>query len=187
MSDPVVRALRAEHRRDALGIGAARPRLSWQTVTDAPGWWQTGCDIECVGPLRDRAGRHAPVRRVRPRRLAVRAVALGRARWASACVSAGRTAWSPRGRTRSRSRPGSSSPATGWRRSSRPPRRSTEGECPAWWLRREFELRPGFVSARLYLTALGVYEAELNGSVVGDEVLAPGWTVYDARLRYRDP
>lgn len=37
--------------------------------------------------------------------------------------------------------------------------------------------------ASLCLTALGVYEAELNGSRVGDYILAPGWTVYHKRLQ----
>jgi alpha-L-rhamnosidase len=32
--------------------------------------------------------------------------------------------------------------------------------------------------ARLYITAHGVYEAELNGEKVGDEYLAPGFTTY---------
>ncbi|WP_151772433.1 alpha-L-rhamnosidase [Streptomyces abyssomicinicus] len=40
-------------------------------------------------------------------------------------------------------------------------------------------------SARLYITAHGLYEAEINGIRVGDEALAPGWTVYPHRLRYR--
>ena len=39
--------------------------------------------------------------------------------------------------------------------------------------------------ARLYVTALGVYEAQLNGAAVGDHVLAPGWTSYNHRLRYQ--
>jgi len=34
------------------------------------------------------------------------------------------------------------------------------------------------------VTALGVYEVELNGQVVGDQVLAPGWSSYEHRLRY---
>jgi len=37
----------------------------------------------------------------------------------------------------------------------------------------------------LYITSLGLYEAQLNGQVVGDHVFAPGWTVYDERLRYQ--
>ncbi|WP_435971688.1 family 78 glycoside hydrolase catalytic domain [Streptomyces sp. Qhu_M48] len=39
--------------------------------------------------------------------------------------------------------------------------------------------------ARLYITAHGLYEAEINGTRIGDETLAPGWTVYPHRLRYR--
>ncbi len=35
------------------------------------------------------------------------------------------------------------------------------------------------------MTSLGVYEAQINGAVVGDHVLAPGWTSYDHRLRYQ--
>lgn len=56
---------------------------------------------------------------------------------------------------------------------------------PALMFRRVFAVREGMVRARLYLTARGVYEAEINGQVVGDEVLAPGWTSYNARLRYQ--
>lgn len=40
-------------------------------------------------------------------------------------------------------------------------------------------------SARLYITAQGVYEAEMNGTRVGDQFMAPGWTVYGSRLRYQ--
>lgn len=37
--------------------------------------------------------------------------------------------------------------------------------------------------ARLYATALGVYQLWLNGRPVGDQVLAPGWTDYRQRLQ----
>ena len=40
-------------------------------------------------------------------------------------------------------------------------------------------------SARLYVTALGLYEARLNGQRVGDAVLAPGWTDYAQRIPYQ--
>lgn len=56
---------------------------------------------------------------------------------------------------------------------------------PAPRVRREFAVRPGLVCARLRLSAHGLVEAWLNGERVGDEVLAPGWTAYHARLRYR--
>lgn len=40
-------------------------------------------------------------------------------------------------------------------------------------------------SARLHITAHGVYEAFINGQRVGDEEMAPGWTSYKHRLVYR--
>ncbi|MEZ4684099.1 MAG: alpha-L-rhamnosidase N-terminal domain-containing protein [Caldilineaceae bacterium] len=56
---------------------------------------------------------------------------------------------------------------------------------PAPYFRHNFDLGSGIRSARLYISALGVYEAQLNGQTVGDHVLAPGWTVYNKRLRYQ--
>src|SRR5207245_2520779 len=38
---------------------------------------------------------------------------------------------------------------------------------PAPLLRKEFSVRKGFTQARLYISALGIYEAQLNGSPVG--------------------
>lgn len=46
--------------------------------------------------------------------------------------------------------------------------------------------REKIAKARLFLTALGVYEAELNGKRVGNYVLAPGWTSYYKRLQYQE-
>lgn len=51
--------------------------------------------------------------------------------------------------------------------------------------RKQFSINGGIQSARLYITSHGVYEAEINGKRVGDHFLAPGWTVYEHRLRYQ--
>ncbi|WP_344821489.1 glycoside hydrolase family 78 protein [Actinocorallia longicatena] len=56
---------------------------------------------------------------------------------------------------------------------------------PAALLRGEFTVRAPFTRARLYSTAQGVYELELNGRTVGADVLSPGWTSYSHRLRYQ--
>ena len=40
--------------------------------------------------------------------------------------------------------------------------------------------------ATLFITALGVYEATLNGERIGDFILAPGWTSYAKRLQYQE-
>lgn len=56
---------------------------------------------------------------------------------------------------------------------------------PAMHLRTSFEVDKAVAKARLYVTALGVYEARLNGEKVGDELLAPGPSQYDKRLFYQ--
>ena len=57
--------------------------------------------------------------------------------------------------------------------------------APAPYLRRVFCVGAPVESARLHVTALGLYEARLNGQRVGDASLAPGWTDYGHRLLYQ--
>ena len=56
---------------------------------------------------------------------------------------------------------------------------------PAPYLRKEFTLQKQFVTARLYATAIGLYECHLNGVRVGDALLTPGWTDYFRRIQYQ--
>ncbi len=51
-------------------------------------------------------------------------------------------------------------------------------------LRRSFDARGPVAAARLYVSAHGLYEVEINGQRVGNQALSPGWTVYGQRLRY---
>lgn len=56
---------------------------------------------------------------------------------------------------------------------------------PAAVFVKEFAAGKPVKRARLYATALGVYEFTLNGENVSDVRLAPGWTYYDCRLQYQ--
>jgi alpha-L-rhamnosidase len=56
---------------------------------------------------------------------------------------------------------------------------------PAPFFRKEYEVKPGVRKARLYVTALGIYEFEINGKRVGNDYFAPGWTDYDKRVYYQ--
>ena len=56
---------------------------------------------------------------------------------------------------------------------------------PAPMLRRTFRVERPVLRARLYITALGLYEAHLNGRRVGDNYFRPGWTDYRVRLQYQ--
>jgi len=53
------------------------------------------------------------------------------------------------------------------------------------YLRKSFDLKGPVQRAILYTTALGLYEARINGQRVGDHVLAPDWTDYRHRVRYQ--
>src|SRR5690242_2129780 len=53
-------------------------------------------------------------------------------------------------------------------------------------LRREFELEEGHGAVRsadLAVSALGIVEPHLNGHPVSDDLLTPGWTSYEWRIR----
>ena len=52
--------------------------------------------------------------------------------------------------------------------------------------KKDFATKEKVVSAKLYITAMGVYEARLNGNRVGDFVLAPGFTSYSKRHLYQE-
>jgi len=63
---------------------------------------------------------------------------------------------------------------------------STESEeiCPLFF--KDFNVKTNVIQAKLFITAIGVYEAQLNGTRIGDFILAPGWTSYRKRLQYQE-
>ncbi len=171
-----------EHLPDGLGIGTAAPRLSW---TLAPG---TGAQ-EAYELELDRAGRRHRTGRIDSREqnlvpwpgepLASRERCLVRVRvWGPAGLSP----WSPASAVEA----GLLDPAD-WRAvpvGADWPEDPSADRQPAR-VRRDFTLDRPVTHARLYVTAHGLYEVEINGRRVGYEALAPGWTVYPQRLRYR--
>jgi len=50
------------------------------------------------------------------------------------------------------------------------------------YLRKGFDLPSEIASARLYITAKGVFDVHLNGNDVSDDVMPPGWTPYNKRI-----
>lgn len=183
-SNAFITSIRFEHLRDVFGIGNERPRLSWCVDTETAGWQQVGYELEAYGPegqRRDQTGRVESEQSVlvpwpfaslsSRERLAIRVRVWGNDGHPSAWsdlypVEVGlllASDWSARFVT------------PDWNEDTSRPQ-------PAPSLRHEFDVLPGIADARLYVTALGVYEAQINGTVVGDHVLAPGWTSYHHRL-----
>ncbi|MEU5046702.1 family 78 glycoside hydrolase catalytic domain [Streptomyces griseorubiginosus] len=176
---PTPAAPTAEHHREPFGIGESSPRLSWKTTAPA-GWTQHAYQIEATRadgtyrtdwvtspdsvlvpwPLPPLSSREACAIRVRVR---------------GADQVAGD--WSPPLHIET----GLLAPG-GWTARAVSPRGS-DRRPPL--LRKEFTAAADIERARLYVTAHGLYEIEINGRRVGDQALAPGWTSYHHRLRYQ--
>ncbi|CAN5669265.1 glycoside hydrolase family 78 protein [soil metagenome] len=182
-----VSPVRFEHHREPFGIGEASPRLSWITTTDQPNWVQLGYQLE----LRDADGAvtstgivesresllvdwpFAPL--VSRQRVSVRVRVWHTTRNDQSAISE----WSDAETGLLNSDDWSAqmiSPAVDDDRESVP---------PVHLFRSEFEAAAPIRKARLYVTAHGVYDLEINGIPVGDQVLAPGWTSYNHRIRYQ--
>ncbi|MGW6719635.1 family 78 glycoside hydrolase catalytic domain [Streptomyces sp. NPDC054995] len=175
--------MRFEHLLEGLGTGHARPRLSW--TLPAGSTTQTAYELELN---RDGGSRRTgrvpgsdhllvpwPEQPLRSRERVVLRV---------------RT-WDADGNTSEWSEPaaveaGLLQPSdwqaqpvgAGWEEDPLAERRPAR-------VRRQFTLSRPVHRARLYVSAHGLYEVEINGGRVGDDALSPGWTVYPERLRYR--
>src|ERR1035438_7512832 len=55
--------------------------------------------------------------------------------------------------------------------------------CPLF--RKEFNANKKVIAATAYITAHGLYDAQINGHRIGDAYLTPGWTSYNKRLQYQ--
>lgn len=53
------------------------------------------------------------------------------------------------------------------------------------YLRKELTIKKEIQSAVIYSTAFGMYQLHLNGELVSDDQLAPGWTSYEHRVLYQ--
>ncbi len=56
-------------------------------------------------------------------------------------------------------------------------------KLPPTLFRKEVKLSPSIKSARLYVTARGIYQIYVNGKKVGNDFWSPGWTDYDKRIQ----
>lgn len=187
----VLTYLRCEYKVDPLGLDVRQPRLSWQLVASGRGVVQSAYQIRvaeraeglAANPIWD-TGRVASDQ-------SIHVVYEGPA------VQSGRRyywqvrVWDGEGQASAWSEPafwemGLLDPAD-WQAAWISPDWEEDPSTmqPSPMLRSEFRIDGDVQSARAYVTSLGLYQMELNGQRVGDEVFTPGWTSYDTRLQYQ--
>ena len=168
--------LRCERLVDPIGVGTARPRLTWRLEADASetevvqqGWQvqlDGGWDTGRVEGWRQQVTYDGPV-------LGSRTSARWRVR---AWTSAGETGWSDWTTFET----GILDP-TEWAATMITASAST----PVVRFARTVEVPDDVVRARLRMTAHGIITTTIGGAEVGDDVLVPGWTAYQERLPVR--
>lgn len=183
--DLVIGAPTVEHHVHALGIGEPSPRVSWRLERAPAGWSGTAYQLRLAARGRDeltsgwvRSAAHNLVDwPFPPLASRERVVVSVRVRGADGRESP----WS----TGTPVEAGLLDPSDWVARAVSPagPVEDADLRRPPL-LRHEFELTQPPVAARLYVSAHGLVEPWVNEARVGDEELAPGWTVYPRRLRY---
>jgi alpha-L-rhamnosidase len=186
--------LRCEYLSDPVGIDESRPRLSWELKSGSParrGARQTAYRIQ----VRHRGGMAWDSGRVPSTRTAqieyagkpLTPCTLYTWRVRAWDEAGNPTEWSPEARwTVGLATDGPRSlPKSCWIGPQLPDTWNEAEPQPSPYLRRAFSVAGPVRRAVLFASALGVYEARLNGSRVGDAVLSPEWTDYGTRVQYQ--
>lgn len=183
--------LLCEHLENPLGIGTAEPRLSWTLTSKSPVQRQQRYRLLVAedGVALDEGGK------------------AGEAFWDSGEVSTSQSLNQPIGLSlKSQTRYhwkvkvfGEGGSETKWSPMQTFETAFLEGEWKPNWvgrkrtdgedrrptlLRRTFSVTGEVVRARLTISALGLYDVEVNGQGISEDRLVPGWTNYHVRNQY---
>lgn len=178
--------LACEHQREPLGIDEPSPRLSWQSDDPRRGAGQTAYQI-MVATSPQQLDEAKPDMWDTGRMSSAQSVGI---------VYAGRKLRSERRyfwKVRVWDQSGQPSPwsESAWWEMGLLRRSEWMGAwitgpqaqpCPL--LRRKFRLGAPIIRARIYVTARGLFELQVNGKRVGRDELVPGWTDFHRRLQY---
>lgn len=188
-----VKSLECEYKVNPLGIEAKKPRLSWKIVSNERGVMQSAYRIRTAANIDDlESGRNLL--------------------WDSGKVESDRSihipydgdnlesrqrvywqvrVWDNKGDVSGWSKPawwemGLLEPddwKAEWIEPELEEDENSSNPCPM--LRNQFKLKKNIKSARAYITCHGLYEMQINGKKVGDQVFTPGWTSYHKTLQYQ--
>ncbi|WP_193415843.1 alpha-L-rhamnosidase N-terminal domain-containing protein, partial [Hymenobacter coccineus] len=190
-----VQNLRCENLADPIGLDVARPRFSWQLLAakDRRGVRQTAYEVRVAASAAGLA-QGGPATVWNSGKVAsdssVNVTYAGPALQLNRRYHWQVRAWDEAGKASAWSAPafwqvGLLAPAN-WQASWIGPGYAEDSvRRPSPLLRKEFKISKKITSATAYVTAHGLYEAQINGRRVGDGYLTPGWTSYNKRLAYQ--
>lgn len=185
-----VQHLRTENLNNPIGIDVLQPQFSWQLSSNEKNVMQSAYEV--------RVGEDAA------------ALAKGKSSWGTGKVTGDKSVhipyngsvlasgkkyywqvrvWDNNGKTSAWSdvafwQMGFMQP-TDWKAQWIMPGYEEDKEFASPLLRKEFNNSKKVKSATAYITAHGLYEAQLNGKRIGDAYLTPGWTSYNKHLQYQ--
>ncbi len=182
-----VTGLQCDHRVNPLGIDDTAPRFSWKLATDREGVAQGAYQIQVYQnssetPVWD-SGRTESAQSVLVPYSGPPLQSFERLRWRvrvwdDSNVDSGWSEWA-------NWEMGVLSPSDWQADWISFPDGGADKSVPSPYLRRSFQLDGPVASARLYITSLGLYLAQINNEPVSDLVFTPGWTSYSKRLQYQ--
>ncbi len=189
---PSVAHLRCEYKVDPIGIDSLKPRLSWRLESEARGVIQTAYRIQVSRDVAKWGSKSVvwdtdKVASDRSIHVPYEGPALESGRRYYWRVQV----WDGSDRSSKWSAPGFWEMGLllpeDWKAAWITPsgEEDTSKSQPAPLLRGTFEVDGKVSSVRAYVTSLGLYELEINGERVGDQVFTPGWTSYHHRLQYQ--
>jgi alpha-L-rhamnosidase len=184
-----VNQLICEYKINPIGIDVQKPRLSWKIVSDKVNLMQTAYEVKVTDQT-----------------------AKGELVWASGKVNSSQSinvtydgptlksmqhlnwqvrVWDNKNKATAWSEPASWEmgilDADFWKASwiTTAPEQELKDSRASTYLRKDFSFKKKVASARVYVTALGLYELFLNGQKVSPDLFTPGWTSYKNRIQYQ--
>jgi alpha-L-rhamnosidase len=188
-----VTRLRCEYRCNPIGIDVRWPRLSWQIQSDGRGIMQAAFQVQAADSCGDLEAEHNLLWDT-GKVLSDQSVHVPFA--GPTLRSMQRCYWRVRAWDNGDRVTGWSTPAfwelglldaSDWRGRWIEPGFDIDPKVsqPCPHLRTRFTLCGGIRTARVYITAHGLYELTINGQPVTEDIFTPGYTAYHKRLQYQ--
>jgi alpha-L-rhamnosidase len=184
-----VKELVTEYRTNPMGMDVQKPRLSWKIVSSGENMLQSAYEIRVTdqspkGKLLWTSGKVNSDQSVNVVYEGPALKSMQRVYWQVRI-------WDNKGKATAWSTPAwwemGILETEAWKASwiSMEGETEAKGSKPSQYFRKDFAAAKSIKSARVYVTAQGLYQLMLNGKKVSSDLFTPGWTSYNKRIQYQ--